>query len=263
MKRSLLLSLILVQIVAMSCSTDNDSDNNSTTGNNDTENPTSHLQSTGSSSNDLLSSTTFNSMVVELVYVEGFEPSQTSVDNFVSFLEARTFKPNGITVEKRVIVSPGNAPYTNTEIRSIEDANRTKFNTGNEIAVWAFFADGSSANDSGSGVVLGTAYRNTSFVIYQETIQDLSNSAFEPNRSVLETTVITHEFGHILGLTNLGAPLQSAHEDAEHEKHCDVESCLMYWASETGSGISNLVGQSQSPQLDAQCIADLQANGGK
>ncbi|WP_299250940.1 membrane metalloprotease [uncultured Lacinutrix sp.] len=263
MKRSFLLLFILIQMVVVSCSTDGDSDTDGTTGNNDTENPTSHLQSTGSSSNDLLSSETFNSIVVELVYVEGFEPTQTSIDNFVAFLESRTFKPNGITVAKRAIVSPGNAPYTNTEIRSIEDANRTKFNTENEIAVWAFFADGSSANNSGSSVVLGTAYRNTSFVIYEETIQDLSSSAFEPNRSVLETTVITHEFGHILGLTNLGAPLQSAHEDGEHEKHCDVESCLMYWVSETGSGIGNLVGQSQAPQLDAQCIADLQANGGK
>jgi hypothetical protein len=45
----------------------------------------------------------------------------------------------------------------------------------------------------------------------------MSDSAFEPNRSLLETTVITHEFGHILGLT-LGTALQSNHE--EHPKHC-------------------------------------------
>ena len=259
MKQILFFLLILV----ISCSPESDNGNTSNTGNNDTEDLTSHLQVTGTSSNALLSSTVFKSMVVELVYVDGFEPSQSSVDNFISFLEERTFKPNGITVEKRAIVSPGNSPYTNAEIRSIEDANRTKFNTTNQIAVWAFFADGSSANNSGNAVVLGTAYRNTSFVIYQETIQDLSNSAFEPNRTVLETTVITHEFGHILGLTNLGAPLQSAHEDVAHAKHCDVDSCLMFWASETGAGIDNLVGLSQAPQLDSQCIADLQANGGK
>lgn len=251
---------ILLLIFIVACSNDDDS---AASGTNNTDNPTSHLQGTGTSSNDLLSSTTFKSMVVELVYVQGFEPTQASVDNFVSFLEDRTFKPNGITVEKRAIASPGLSPYTNDEIRAIEDANRTKFNTGDEIAVWAFFADGASASNTGSGVVLGTAYRNTSFVIYQETIEDLSNSAVEPNRTVLETTVITHEFGHILGLTNLGASLQSAHEDSEHPKHCNVDTCLMYWAAETGSGIDNLIGLSQAPQLDAQCIADLQANGGK
>ncbi|MFG6686416.1 membrane metalloprotease [Mariniflexile sp. HNIBRBA6329] len=218
---------------------------------------------TGSSSNDLLSDTTFKSMVIELVYVEGFEPNQNSINNFVNFLNARTFKPNGITVEKRAIASPGNAPYSNQEIIDIEDANRTKYNTNSQIAVWAFFADGESASNTDTNIVLGTAYRNTSFVIYEATIQDLSNSPFEPNRTVLETTVITHEFGHILGLTNLGAAMVDNHEDTEHAKHCNVESCLMYWAAESGSGLSNLMGSNTAPQLDAQCIADLQANGGK
>jgi hypothetical protein len=201
-------------------------------------------------------------MVIEVVYVEGFAPTQTSLDAFLSFLESRTFKPDGITLETRAISSPGNGPYTNAEIVAIEDSNRTKFNTNNRIAVWAFFADSESDNNTNSGVILGTAYRNTSFVIYEETIHDLSNSVFEPNRSVVESTVINHEFGHILGLTNLGSILQSSHEDAAHPKHCDVEDCLMYWTAETGSGLDNLMGGS-IPQLDAQCIADLQANGGK
>jgi hypothetical protein len=263
MKQVIYLLVITMLTISLSCTVEDDNNGNTVNNNNTTSDTTSHLQATGSSSNDLLSDTTFKSLVVELVYVQGFEPSQSSVDNFVSFLEERTFKPSGITVEKRVIQSPGNTPYTNEDIRNIEDLNRTKFNSENQIAVWAFFADGASASNSGNAVVLGTAYRNTSFVIYEETIQDLSNSPLEPNRTVLETTVITHEFGHILGLTNLGAPLQSAHEDGSHPKHCDVDTCLMYWASETGSGIDNLVGLSQAPGLDAQCIADLQANGGK
>jgi hypothetical protein len=80
---------------------------------------------------------------------------------------------------------------------------------------------------------------------------------------LLETTVITHEFGHILGLTNLGTALQSKHEDAEHPKHCIEKTCLMYWSSEIGGGIGNMVSSGAAPQLDAQCIADLRANGGK
>ena len=168
-----------------------------------------------------------------------------------------------LAVETRPIEIAESSPYTIQEIVSIEEFNRTKYNTENQIAVWAFFADGESASNSGSGVILGTAYRNTSFVIYEETIHDLSNSAFEPNRSVLETTVINHEFGHILGLTNLGTQLQSEHEDPTHPKHCNAEDCLMYWSAESGSGIDNLVGLSSAPTLDSLCIADLQANGGK
>lgn len=256
-KRIALITLAFVLLV--SCSKEDSTNNTSAEGNLISNNQ----KATGSSANDLLSDAAFKSMVVEVVYVQGFEPSAKSINDFVSFLNERTFKPAGITVVKRAIASSGKASYTNGDIVAIEDANRTKYNTSAQIAVWAFFADGESASNDDSGVVLGTAYRNTSFVIYEKTIQGLSDSPFEPNRSLLETAVITHEFGHILGLTNLGSPLQSNHEDTEHEKHCNVETCLMYWSAESGSGITNMVSGGSVPQLDAQCIADLRANGGK
>lgn len=253
-----IITLLLLLGFLASCSKED------TTTETNNENPKSANQkSTGSSSNDLLSDTTFKSIIIELVYVEGFEPNQNTINNFINFLNARAFKPNGITVEKRAIASPGKTPYSNQEIIDIENANRTRYNTNTQIAVWAFFADGESENNNNPNFVLGTAYRNTSFVIYEATIQDLSNSPFEPNRTVLENTVINHEFGHILGLTNLGTPMIDNHEDTEHAKHCNVESCLMYWAAESGSGLNNLMGSNTAPQLDAQCIADLQANGGK
>ncbi|WP_100612160.1 zinc metalloprotease [Confluentibacter lentus] len=256
MKKTLKIACIVLLLVA--CSKDDDLKTV------DNIIPKSENQkATGSSANDLLSDDTFKSLVIELVYVEGLKPSQNTIDNFVSFLNTRTFKPNGITVETRAITSIGKTSYSTQDIITIENANRTKYNTNNQIAVWALFIDGASANTTNSGTVLGTAYRNTSFVIFEETIHELSNSAFEPNRSVLETTVITHEFGHLLGLTNLGSNMVENHEDPEHAKHCNVESCLMYWAAESGSGLSNLVGSSTAPQLDAKCIADLQANGGK
>lgn len=212
----------------------------------------------GTSANDLLSENKFDSMLIEVVYVEGFEPSTTAINNLVSFLNNRVNKSAGITVEKRAIPSPGNESYSIAQIIDIEDDNRIHYNGGSQIAVWAFFADAKSSTDTNTSVVLGTAYRNTSFVIYENTIQKMSNSAFKPSRTVLESTVITHEFGHILGLTNIGTPLKSDHEDPDHKRHCKVTSCLMYWESESGNVLGGVV-----PQLDAQCIADLRANGGK
>lgn len=244
-------------VLLMSCSKDDAADPV------ETINPLTNKQTTGSSSNDLLSDKKFSSMVIEVAYIQGFEPSAAAITNFVSFLDSRIYKPNGISIVKRAIPSTGKTTFTDQEIVAIEDANRTKYNTSNQIAVWVFFTDGKSSNDTSTAVVLGTAYRNTSMVIYEQTVHSLSDSPFEPNRSLLETTVITHELGHILGLTNLGAALQSTHEDTTHPKHCNVESCLMYWSSETGKGITNMVSGGSAPQLDAQCIADLRANGGK
>ena len=225
--------------------------------------PINNQQAIGSSSKDLLTDKTFKSAVIEVVYVEGFEPTTAAINSFVSFFNARAYKPNGISVILKSIPSPGTSPYSIQEIADIESANRTKFNTSNQIAIWAFFADGQSTMDTSTSVILGESYRNTSIVIFEKTVQTLSNSPLEPNRTLLETTVITHEFGHILGLTNLGAPLQSNHEDTAHLNHCNVASCLMYWSSETGKNLGNTSTGGIAPQLDAQCIADLRANGGK
>ncbi len=244
-----------------SCTTE-DSDSNNGDGNNGI-NENLNRQTVGSSANDLLSATIFDKMIVEIVYVEGLEPTEETVTNFVSFLENRTYKPNGITIEKRAIPSPGNTSYSIQEIADIEIAERQYYNTNSTIAVWALFIDGESENNANGNVVLGSAYWNTSFVIFEETIQDYSNSTFEPNRTLLETTVITHEFGHIFGLTNLGTEMVTNHEDTEHPKHCNNEDCLMFWATESSQGVDNMLNMTSAPELDNQCIADLQANGGK
>lgn len=258
----LILTLLLVIITA--CSKDEATDDD-TNNSNPTVNKALNRQATGSSANDLLSDNIFTSMIIEIVYVEDFEPSQTAIDNFVSFITNRTYKPDGITLEKRTISSPGKSVYTINDIADIEKEQRKYYNTTDQIAVWAYFSDGKSDKDSDEDntVVLGTAYWNTSFVIYEETVKGLSNGPLKPNRSLLETTVINHEFGHIFGLTNLGTALQSDHEDEEHPKHCNVENCLMYWATESAVNISNMANMSSAPQLDAQCLADLKSNGGK
>jgi len=252
-----ILALFLFVSVLVSCSKDDPNDN----GNNNS-NIIANQQPTGSSSHDLLSDDTFTSMVVELVYVQGNQPTQTAINNFVAFLNARAFKPGGITVQSRSIPSPGITNYTSQDFLAVESDNRTLYNTEDTIAVWAYFADGKADGDTNTQVTLGTAYRNPSFIVYEATVKSLSGGLNEPSTAVLESTVIHHEFGHILGLTNFGAVMQTPHEDTANSKHCNVEDCLMYYAATTGPSIMNTMGGTV-PQLDALCIADLQANGGK
>lgn len=251
----------LLLILIAGCSADEND-----TGNGNGNNPVGvnqNRQAVGSSANDLLSDNTYSEMIIELVYVEGFEPNETTVSNFLNFLQNRVNKPNGITVEKRSIASPGQSTYSIQDIAEIEVAERQNYNTEDTIAVWALFIDGESENNTSNNVTLGSAYWNTSFVIFEETVQNFSNSAFEPNRTLLETIVIHHEFGHIFGLTNLGSDMVEDHEDDAHPKHCDVEDCLMFWATESSAGLDNMLNMTSAPELDSQCIADLQANGGK
>lgn len=231
--------------------------------NNNNINVVTNRQATGYSANNLLSADSYKKIIVEIAYITGFKPTETALNNFKNFVDNRTFKPEGIEFITKEIPATNQTVYTLDEVVQLEKQHRTKYNSGTTIAVWVLFINGKSSRDTSSSSILGSAYWNTSFVIYEETIQGLSNSAFEPERSLLEASVINHEFGHILGLTNLGSNLQSDHEDADHPKHCTEENCLMYWAAESSQGISNMLSGGNVPKLDAQCLADLKANGGK
>tara|TARA_R110002049_G_scaffold73024_2_gene189203 strand:- start:1825 stop:2604 length:780 start_codon:yes stop_codon:yes gene_type:complete len=258
--KHIFLKVTLVCSLLFSCTSATENlenlDNNNT-------NVVSNRQATGTSANDLLSDNTFKKIIIEIAFIEGFKPTETAINNFKNFITERTFKPEGIVFIEKEIPTTGKNIYTLDEVVVIEKENRTQYNSNSTITVWVLFINGKSSKDTNSSAILGSAYWNTSFVIYEETIQGLSNSAFEPERSLLESSVINHEFGHILGLTNLGTDLQSDHEDLDHPKHCTEEDCLMYWAAETGQGIGSMVSGGQVPRLDAQCLADLKANGGK
>ncbi|MGV8093688.1 MAG: hypothetical protein AB2L24_17655 [Mangrovibacterium sp.] len=62
---------------------------------------------------------------------------------------------------------------------------------------------------------------------------------------------------------NNGTGMVGSHQDAAHGRHCNNESCLMYYAAETTRGIQDFLRGGSVPALDNQCLADLKNNGGK
>lgn len=239
----------------LSCSNDkNSSDENGI-------NTSGNKKDTGSSARGFLASDTYQSLVIEVSYVEGFRPNAQTLINLKQFLETLLNKPNGISVVEKQIPFPSKTVFSLDDIVEIEDTNRTRYNDSGILAVHLLYINGNFESDTSSSKTLGTAYFNTSAVIYEKNIQELSDEINEPNRIDLETTVLLHEFGHLLGLVDLGSPMQNNHLDTDHDKHCNNESCLMFWKVEN-SGVLQMM-SSNIPQLDANCLLDLKANGGK
>lgn len=217
----------------------------------------------GDSARDYLATDSYTSLVVEIQAVSGYRPSATAQTNLVNFLATYLNKPGGVTIHLDAdIAPPGKTTYSIADVQSIEASQRTLQSAGTQAVAYFLFLDGNSTSDSSSGQILGQAYAPSSLVIYEKTIQNLSGAIGQPSRAVLESTVMQHEFGHILGLVNIGTPMQSAHQDTAHGAHCTNTACLMYWQVDTSNFVANLLGGTV-PTLDSGCTADLHANGGK
>jgi len=226
--------------------------------------------STGASARDILSNENYDRLLIEIDYVTGFAPTAGAIANFEEFLRARTHKEI-IEFEYTALTSPNEESLTLQEVVDLEKENRDEYNNDGILAIHIYFADAPSASDEESKdlVTLGAVYRNTSMVIYESTVKEMASRSSSVTTEEIETATILHEFGHLFGLVNLATESVNDHEDPEAENHCDVDGCLMRAELEFGASLLKQMqknaskGLSSIPELDAECLLDLQKYGGR
>jgi len=211
---------------------------------------------------NFLSSANYDKLIVEIQYMTGFQPTATAVTNLTSFLQDRLNKTGGITVVQTSISSAGKSVYSTTDVAAIENANRTQKSYGKTVTAYILFVDGDYSDNGTDTKVLGITYGSTSIVLFGKTIKEFSTGLSRPSTATLETTVIQHEFGHVLGLVDRGTPMKSSHLDTANGKHCSDKNCLMYYLVESSASIAGIMGGSMTG-LTGSCLDDLRANGGK
>ncbi|MDC6386052.1 hypothetical protein D2V93_10935 [Flagellimonas taeanensis] len=275
MKKKIALYSVLSLMLFLGCSKDSGNDPDS----NPTPNRSANLLATGASANDILSNGSFDKLLIEIGYVSGFQPTVDAIDTLEEFIRARTFKED-VEFKYSPLSSPGEETLTLNEVAELERDNRTAYNDGSTLAIYIYFADAPSDSDDESEdlVTLGAVYRNTSMIIYESTVRDLASRSLSISVADLEAATLNHEFGHLLGLVNLGTdPVHPEHEDTEigendvetGNNHCNVDGCLMRAELQFGGPMvksmqSNISkGLASVPQLDAECLLDLQNNGGR
>lgn len=226
-----------------------------------TNNPSAndlHNKAVGASANDLLSAGTYKSLKIEVQYMTGYSPDAGALSHLQNVLSACVNKPAGITIVTKEIPVSSSTVLSIDQVKAIEEQNRTVFTTADQLGVYFLYTNGNFTDDK----VLGAAFRNTSMVLFGKTIHDNSGDLGQTSRTKLEATVLEHEFGHILGLVDIGSPMQTNHKDAAHGNHCINTNCLMHYASETTDILGFLL-TGNIPAFDTNCLADLHANGGK
>jgi len=229
-----------------------------------------NLLATGESAEDLLANANFDELVIQIAYVEGFRPSDLALGDLREFLQLRTFK-EVIRFEYLPLPSPDEETLTLQEIASLENENRTLYNDGRTLALYIYFADAPSSTDDpdGNTFTLGAVYRNTSMVLHESTIRLLASKSALISTAAAEAATLTHEFGHLFGLVDLGTPEINPHEDPDASNHCLEDGCLMQASLEFTTGLMKAMEERAAknltivPDLGPECIRDLQGAGGR
>ena len=214
-------------------------------------------QALGASAKDLLTGTNYTSVTIQVQYMPGYQLDPTALSNVTAYLTGICNKPGGVTISQSQIAGSGDTLQLE-KVAILEKQNRTAYTSGHNLALYILVTDGYDT----AAATLGFAYRCTSIALFGKNIFDHSGGFGEVTRVALESSVLEHELGHILGLVNLATPMVTDHQDTQHSNHCNNTSCLMYYAMETNDAF-NMILANDIPTLDSNCMNDLHANGGK
>jgi len=207
----------------------------------------------------IVSDSEFTRLVVTVDYVSGATPSPAALALLQQRLSERCRKPAGVTVSIGTeIASPGPGPYSAEELASLARTARRLYSSGSTLAVYVLYLD-SESDDPAGQETLGVAFEATAFAVFQKAIAS-ETALIGTSAENAEAAVLLHEMGHLMGLVDMGAPLETPHEDANHPLHCVNPSCVMHWdvAAASAGGAVGLA----AIDYDDACKADLQANGG-
>lgn len=220
----------------------------------------------------------YATVVLEVDYQSGAAPYTGEVAAFgdtwsiFSTNAERLFMGSGKTLElpsslgeMEELSSVFGEDFTVEMILAIADEHRDQRSdqpTATFYALWldGYFFDGGERKTSILGVSLGQTGVIAMFkpVIESATVLDLPNAS-----RFAEQAILVHEFGHALGLVNIGIPLQSPHHDEAHGAHCVNDRCVMFWAYEGASDLAmfvrDYVTSADVILFAPDCLADVDA----
>lgn len=183
---------------------------------------------------DIVSSSTYSKLLIEVDWVEGAQPQDIDSD-VTSFLNELLDKPNGIQIKRDQELSSKGVDHVWTfeEMDELLRDNQTLETGADQTAIHIVFLDGAYEGNEANSVVLGLAWGRR-IAIFKDTIRSACERPLLGERLCkdAELAITLHELGHVIGLVNNGVPLTSDHHDEEHGAHCTNEDCLMYWEYE-------------------------------
>lgn len=215
--------------------------------------PAQDSRNVGNYALDFLSDDKYISLAIEIDYVSGFAPASESVNMLKQRIGTYLEKPNGVTSTEDSFAS-SKTSYTLDEIVELEKQHRDQYRTGDTLVLHILYVNGVYAENEN---VLGITYRADAIIIFKERIETIKIPGWckrvlgcDLEKADFENSVLVHEFGHILGLVNIGYQSQYDHEDPEYPHHSKYKDSVMYAHVESMKMVDFLSESDQKPPTD-------------
>ena len=185
-------------------------------------------------------------VLVEVRVQSGADPQKASLDHLVGVLQSVTGKT--VTVAQGSPIGGGGKSWSADELRATGGDGAAQ--GGGRSVIHLLFVHGDFGGDSG---VLGVAVRGDTAAVFVDQVNGASTPLV--GSSGIETAVVTHEVGHLMGLVDLY--LETGRQDPDHPGHSTNPNSVMYWAVESNL-VADLLQGGPPKDFDAEDLADLE-----
>lgn len=193
-------------------------------------------------------------LVLEIDVQEGVQVSQSAVDHLVATMRQVADKPGGIVLAGGNTFASGETRWTPALMREVAKANRSNYSDSGTVVVYLLYLDGGFVADGQETSAIGVAHNASEIGVFPGRWEGMSLLGSSSN---IERAVVVHEWGHLLGLVNIGYTSEIDHEDSGHPGHSSNKGSVMFHAVD-----STLIGQVFSgpppASFDDADLADLE-----
>jgi hypothetical protein len=212
---------------------------------------------------DYVTDDRFPTLLIEVDYVEGHQPSPAALTRLSDVLARRLQKPGGVDflIDSAIPASTPGRLYSDRDIRELEGVYRQRYSGGrnqpDRAVAWVVYLDGNSELDDAESRALGVAIGGSQIALFPASLDEVASP---DERESLEAVVLLHEFGHLFGLVNNGVPMVGDHEDREHPLHDVNPDCVMHYRIEARMFVDAV--QDLPLDFGPDCRLDLHKVGG-